>query len=136
MIGILRVTAITLLFINGLSAVAGSIGLIGDPRGHSMGWTTDMLVNSPFETFLIPGIILFAGNGVLSLAIAILVIKKVASYPLLIFFQGAFLCLWIIIQMIMLQFYHPLHLVCGIIGVLLILCGYILSQTHLPPAKS
>jgi hypothetical protein len=124
----LRVLAIVLLFINGLSAFAGGIGLIGDPGGQSLGWTTDMLASSPFDTFLIPGIILFAGNGILSVTTAVIVIKRMAYYPLFILFQGGFLCSWIIIQMMMLHFYHPLHLICGVVGVLLIVCGYTLQR--------
>lgn len=136
MTGIFRPIAITLLCVNGLSAVAGGFGLIGDPSGRSLGWTTDLLASSPFENFLVPGIILFTGNGLLSLTIAIAAIKKMKAYPMLILFQGAFLFLWVIIQMMMLQFYHPLHLIFGVMAVVLILCGYTLSKTSVPASKS
>ena len=127
----IRILAITLLFLNGFSAVAGGVGLIGDPTGKSLGWSTDMLQHSPFNDFLVPGLVLFAGNGLLSIAIAVMTIKRRRYHAALIIIQGMFLCSWIIIQMVMLQLYHPLHLTCGGIGILLILCGYLLSQNRL-----
>ncbi|MGZ8554496.1 MAG: hypothetical protein ACXWV8_13880, partial [Chitinophagaceae bacterium] len=130
MVTFLRILAIILLFLNGLSALVGGIGLIGDPSGESLGWSTEMLGPSPFENFLIPGIILFVGNGLVSIAVAMITIKRLSHYAVFILFQGAILCGWIAIQMGMLQFYHPLHLICGVVGMLLILCGYLLSQNR------
>ena len=124
---ILRVFTIVLLFLNGSSAIAGGIGLIGDPSGKALGWTTEMLQHTPFDDYLIPGIVLFIGNGLLSILIAALTIKKKKHYPLYIIFQGSFLCGWIIAQIVMIRVYHPLHLICMVIGLLLIVCGYILS---------
>lgn len=123
----LRLSAIVLLFINGIAAVVGSIVLIGDTSGEAMGWTTAMLEHSPFDTYLIPGLILFMANGLLSLIVAFLTIKKKPHYSSCIVLQGTILCGWIIVQILMIRFYHPLHLFCFGIGLLLIACGYILS---------
>lgn len=129
---ILRILSIILLLINGISGVAGGFGMIGDPSGRSLGWSTDMLGPSPFENFLVPGIFLFVGNGVMSIFIAVMTIKNRSHYATFIVFQGLFLCSWIVIQMVMLQFYHFLHLICGIIGVLLVVCGWYLLEYRKP----
>ena len=120
----LRILSVTLLLINGLSALAGGFGLIADPSGASLGWSTEMLDPSPFENFLIPGIFLFVGNGLTSICIAVMTVKRMSHYAMFILFQGVFLCSWIVIQMVMLQFYHYLHLTCGILGMLLIVAGW------------
>lgn len=133
---VLRIIAITRLLFNGLPAVAGELALVGDPSGRNMGWTTKMPVSSPFKNFLIPGIIFCAGNGVLSISIAILSTRRIGTYPLYTLFQGIFLGLWIIIQMIMLDFYHVLHLLYRIISASLTGCGYLLLNISPAAAKS
>ena len=134
---VFRLSAIILLVINGIGAVAGGIALIGDPSGRVLGWTTAMLEHSPFEDYLLPGIILFVFNGLLSMAVAFLTLKKRKYYSSYIILQGAVLCGWIIIQIMLIRDYHPLHLAFLAIGLLLIACGYILSAiTPLSFAKS
>ncbi len=85
--------SITLLLLLGISALAGGWGMIGDPSGEALGWTTEMLIYSPFNDYMIPGIMLFLVPGVVSIVITILVIKKVKTYPLLIIGQGSILLL-------------------------------------------
>lgn len=56
----------------GLGAIAAGIGFILQPDGTSVGMSVDLLKNSPFEDFLIPGITLLAINGIFSLIGALL----------------------------------------------------------------
>jgi hypothetical protein len=44
----------------GVGAVPAGILMIINPSGSDMGMTVEMLVNSPFPNFLIPGIFLFS----------------------------------------------------------------------------
>ena len=124
---VLRLFAIILLFINGVAALAGGARLIGDPSGEAMGWTKEMLEHSPFDNYLMPGVILLTVNGLLSLIIAVLTIKKNKIYTSYIILQGAVLCGWIITEIMMIRLYHPLHFIFLAVGLLLIVCGYILS---------
>ena len=55
----------------GVGAVAGGLGLALDPSGESVGIPLELLAETPFTTFLIPGIVLFAVNGLGSLTGAI-----------------------------------------------------------------
>ena len=124
-----RITAIILLIVNGIGALGGGIGLIGDPSGESMGWTTEMLVHSPFKNFFIPGIVLFAANGILSLTVAFITITRKKHYALYLILQGAVLVGWIVVQVLMIRLFYLLHLIFLVVGMLLIACGYILYST-------
>ena len=124
---VLRLCAIILLFINGIAALAGGVTLIGDPSGEGMGWTKDMLEHSPFDDYLIPGVFLFTLNGLLSFMVMFLTIKKNNLYTSYIILQGAVLCGWIITEIMMIRLCHPLHFIFLAVGLLLIVCGYILS---------
>ncbi|MBD0285846.1 MAG: hypothetical protein ICV79_10545 [Flavisolibacter sp.] len=86
---ILRITAITLLFIIAINALAAGYSFMVEPSGQGLGITTGYLKSTaPFSDYLIPGIVLFTVNGVLSVIIAVLAIKQVRHYPLLILMQG------------------------------------------------
>ena len=59
----------TPLMTTGVAAVGGGVGLSRDPGGNTIGWATDLLAPSPSVIFMIPGIILFAANGLLRIII-------------------------------------------------------------------
>jgi len=124
-----RIIAIVLLFLNGISALFGGWGLISDPSGETLQMPLEFLKATPFENFLIPGIILFTVNGLFNIIVAVLSILKIKSYPYLIILAGAFLSGWISIQILMIkQFYAPLHVPYFLLGLLLIVCGFILIK--------
>ena len=124
----LRVTAIVLLFINGLNALAAGFSFMVDPSGSGLGMTTAYLQHSPFPNFLVPGIILFIANVAMSTIVDVMTIKKSRFYPLLLSLQGCILLGWIIIQLLLLQFFHPLHLLMGGLGMALIAIGTFLEK--------
>ncbi|MED4052848.1 hypothetical protein P4654_01570 [Niallia taxi] len=68
----------TLLLV-GISAVATGIGLVFQPNGSTLGMSVELLAESPFQSFLIPGILLFIIIGLASFFGVIL------SNPFLIF---------------------------------------------------
>jgi hypothetical protein len=90
--------------------------------------SVDLLNHSPFSDYLIPGIVLFVSNGLLSLAIAWLTVLHVKHFEKLVMTQGAILMGWIVIQMIMLQTINYLHILFGSVGLLLIALGLILYR--------
>jgi hypothetical protein len=125
----IRIIALILLFFLGISAVGGGIGLIIDPTGISQRIPLSMLEHSPFEDFLIPGIILLVMNGLLSILFAILVIGKTSLSGWLVLIQGCILLGWLLTQIAMIRDYdlllHTLYLAVGvglaILGILMIL---------------
>lgn len=60
----------------GMGAVSGGVVLVIDPSGGLIKMPITLLENSPFNSFLIPGIILFAVLGVFPLIIAFALVTK------------------------------------------------------------
>jgi hypothetical protein len=129
MINKLRVTAIILLIFNSISALGGGAMLIIDPTGDLIQLPIEYLDQSPFGNFLIPGILLFTLNGVLSAIIAFAVLKKYRLYPQLIILQGLILAVWLSVQIIIIRdFYAPMHVTCYLVAVGLIVSGALLTR--------
>jgi hypothetical protein len=127
----LRIIAVTLLFLLGMAALAAGYSFIVEPSGQGVGISTDYLrETAPFKNFLIPGIVLFTVNGVLSCIIAVLAIKKRKYYALLILMQGCIYIGWISIQLTMVKVFHPLHAIVASSGAILILIGFVLSRNR------
>jgi hypothetical protein len=125
---ILRIAAIILLIFLGISAMFGGGAFIIDPSGELIKMPVSHLEHSPFSNFLIPGLILFLFNGVSSIVIAVLAIRKYPHYTELIILQGIVQDVWIVIQLIMIQSVSFLHYLCFTVGMLLIISGVILRK--------
>lgn len=127
-LSMLRICAIVLLFITGISAMAAGYSFIVEPSGKEVGISTDYLrPTAPFKNYLVPGIVLFAVIGILSVITAILSIKKVPYYYLIILMLGCIYVGWIAIQLTMVTTFHPFHAIVGFIGIILIAAGVLLS---------
>lgn len=118
-----RILIIILLAFNGIGAVYGGILLIADPEGWKLGIPTSVLKHSPFDDFLIPGIILFLVLGLGSLLSCALVILNTRRYPFWVILMGFILSVWISIQMLMLRDIHLLQILYAIIGLSLMILG-------------
>lgn len=128
----MRIIVILLLSIVALNALAAGYSFITDPTGSSLGISTDYLrASAPFQNYMIPGIVLFLIIGVLSAAVAILAVVKYQYYPLLTVVQGCILIGWIVIQLLMVISFHPLHLIIIAIGLILILLGFTINNRWL-----
>ena len=126
---IVKVIAILLLFVNGSGAVYGGFQLITDPSGTKLQMPLSFLEFSPFEDFLIPGIILFIVNGIFSFVALATIFLETRKYPWFIMVQGILLIGWIIIQLLFVRmFYAPLHATFLVIGVCLVGCGLYLAN--------
>ncbi|MBX2946201.1 MAG: hypothetical protein KF725_10230 [Cyclobacteriaceae bacterium] len=76
MIKTTRILIISLLLFNGISACFGGYRLISKPDGSGLDMPVSFLEHTPFSNYLIPGIVLFVANGLLSLVVAFFVITK------------------------------------------------------------
>lgn len=125
-----RTTALTIIIITGINAfVAGCLFVI-DPSGDKLGLTIDYLKFTPFNNYLIPGIILLLVNGIFNLTVAGLILARHKKAPVLIIVQGVLLAGWILSQVLMVRDFNMLHLVMGSFGVVLGLCGWYLHKEH------
>lgn len=123
-----RTGSLVLLFFLGITALAGAVGMILDPTGQGMGMPPEMLDHAPFDSFLIPAIILGIFNGILSLVFAILILKRSRWGSWLVLFQGGVLFVWMTAEMFMDLFYAALTIPYYLVAVLLILCGIVMHK--------
>jgi hypothetical protein len=72
----IRNLLVFLLALLGLGAIFGGGVLIISPSGKLFGMPLSMLDNSPFNNFLIPGIILFTVLGLVPIGLVFALIKK------------------------------------------------------------
>jgi hypothetical protein len=130
-----RTVSLILLFFLGLSALPTAIVIISDPSGNNIGMPLDLLDHTPFQDFLIPAILLGLFNGVMSLLIAILVLRKHSLQSWMIIFQGATLAVWLTVEVFMKIYYTYLTLPYYVVAILLLACGIRMqlaesNQTH------
>lgn len=100
------------LFI-GLGAVAGGVGLISGGLKFPLEW----LSRSPFKSYIIPGIILLAVNGIGSLVGGITSFRRYRYAGEFAVALGIFLALWIVIQVWWIGVIHWLHTLYFVLGV-------------------
>ena len=124
----LKIISAFLLIFNGVGALYGGWNLISHPDGSSIHMSIDWLKHSPFDNYLIPGIILFIANGIASIIVLFALLFNYPKYSWLIIAEGAILTGWIIIQIQLIQTVYFLHFIMGGTGILLIISGYILLR--------
>ena len=108
---VIRVATIVMLFFLAALATGGGIMLILDPSGLSMQFPPELLLDTPFADYRVPGILLLLSNGILPIIIGIMVILRTEKYQAFIIFQGIVLFLWLTIELILNidYFYAILH---------------------------
>lgn len=127
-----RILIILHLFV-GVGAMAGGFSAISNPQSP-MGISTEILKNSPFPDFLIPGLLLFGVIGVGNIICAGFAIKGPWYYPYISGVFGGALMVWIIVQCIMIQSIVFLHILFFSIGaVQAAMAAYLLFRDRMFP---
>ena len=105
----------------GIGALFGGMGAILNPQ-EPLGMSVELLENSPFSSYLIPGLALFIMIGLGNTAAAFF-IRSGYKYKIYISgFLGVILVSWILIQVSILGTFHILHglyLVLGLVKITL-----------------
>jgi hypothetical protein len=119
----------------GIGAVISGALLIIRSDGHYLQVPLDMLKNSPFRNFLIPGILLFLVIGVGNIVSAVLCfrIQRIAGFSGLFF--GFALIIWLFVQINLVGGGHwlqYLYFIIGIVQLLLALAMRELERSSLP----
>jgi hypothetical protein len=127
-----RTASLVLLFFLGISALGGAAPMILDPGSRDSVYPLELLGQTPFKSFLIPGLILAVFNGILSLVFAILILNKHPLESWFLWFQGAVLLGWLTTELFMDVIWLPLTLTYYVVAVLLVVCGILLHKfrTH------
>ena len=112
---IIQGTLVVLHLIVALFAFLGGWVAISQPMAP-FGISTDMLANSPFDTFFIPGLLLFIviGMGQLAAAAFILFRSRFEAYSS--FITSGMLLVWLIVQVLMIRTVEVLHIVTFVIA--------------------
>jgi hypothetical protein len=124
----LRIVAIAVLAFLGLSGVVGAIPMIAHPAGEPWGMPQGLLQHSPFRSYLIPGLILLGCNGLLSLWVLCLTVKKHSGYGWWIAVQGCILAGWLSVEIAMLRMVVWPHYLYGLLALALMISGAALAR--------
>ena len=111
-----------------IGAITGGILFLIDPSGHKSGTSTAILVNSPFTDFFFAGLflLLFIGIGNLLSFVVTLLKIEVAGFLGIVF--GAFLMVWIVLQVNWIGLNNFLQPLCFILGGIEAAIGYMLLR--------
>ena len=112
-----------LLLIVGIGAVAAGIELILKPNGSALGMSVELLEDSPFQSFLIPGIILFLINGLGSFLGAILSFKKHALSGKVTIVLGFAMIIWISAQIYWIGWINWMQTFFFLVGIIEVILG-------------
>lgn len=112
----------------GVGAVVGGLGLALDPSGESLGIPLDLLADTPFANFLIPGVLLFTVNGVGSLtgAIASFARHRYSGHAAMAL--GTILIAWIVVQVYWFAGTHWLHWLYLALGIVELALGSLVRR--------
>jgi len=105
-----------------IGALPAGYSMIVEPDGSGLGMTLDILTNSPFSNFFIPGIFLFTVNGVFNLISAFLSFFKYKYSHLLGLGLGIALLIWVSVQVYSIGLTHilqPIYFAIGTIEIAL-----------------
>lgn len=123
---------IGLILFQGISGLFGGFALIIDQTGELLQMPLSMLEGSPFDTFLIPGIILLTVLGIFPMVVFYGLWKRSNWAWMGALTVSAALIIWIGVEIWMIGYHSepPLQLVYGLLGVILLILTFIPSVRH------
>jgi hypothetical protein len=114
---------LTTLAFQGVSGIAGGLGLTFDPTGESVGLPLGWLEGSPFASYLVPGIVLMTLLGIGPLVTLFGVWKSLTWARPAALGVGVLLFAWLGVEIAVVGYQPepPLQLVYGIVALLILL---------------
>ncbi len=110
----------------GVGALGGGLALVLEPSGANLGIPLETLKNSPFSTYMVPGVVLLAVNGLLSLVGAAASFTRHRHAGETAVALGVFLVVWIMLQIYWFEASHWLHALYLGLGILEMVLGLLL----------
>ena len=110
-------TAVALLVLLGIGAIAGGIALMSKPDGSVMQFPLSLLAGSPFTDYFFPGLILGGFFGVGSFIVAAIGLRSWPIAPFIAFAIGCGQMIWIVVEFAIikeLSFLHPTMFAVGL----------------------
>mgnify|MGYP006295956677 CR=1 FL=1 len=110
------------LIFQGVSGLTGGVGLVADPSGAALGIPVEWLGGSPFDDYLIPGVILFVVLGVFPLVAAFGLWQRRRWSRRAALLGGIALTIWIGVEILIIGYQPtpPLQLIYGLLGVIIL----------------
>jgi hypothetical protein len=121
------VSVIALVFV-GLSGVIGGIPLIVNGDGQPWGMPQSLLQYSPFQSFAMPGIILFFAIGLLSFRVLWMTLYGQSGHGWWVTLQGCVLMGWLVVQAAMIRTVSWAQIVYAVIALALVMAGIMLAR--------
>ena len=111
-----------LMLFQGISGLFGGIALVIDPSGELLQMPLSMLEGSPFDTFLIPGIILLTILGIFPMGVVYGLWVRLNWAWMGSLLVSAALIIWIGVEIWMVGYHTepPLQLIYGLLGLILL----------------
>jgi hypothetical protein len=131
-----RWTGIALLFFLAVSSIIGSLPMLADPHGSPWNLPQSLLQHSPFPSFLVPGILLFAANGLLASWALWLALDEAPRYSLWMALQGCVALGWLVVECIMIRMVAWPHYLYGAVALGLIATGLLLWRSENRPVPA
>jgi hypothetical protein len=92
-----------LCLIAGIPALLGGLAFVVKPDGALLRMPIEYLAHTPFETFLVPGLVLMIAVGGACTAAGVMLLRRSTYGPMAALMGGAVLLGWIVVQMLMLR---------------------------------
>jgi len=105
-----------------VGAIPAGLAMLVDPSGAKIGMPIEMLSNSPFSNFLIPGLFLISFIGLGSFIGGIITIKRMKLTGLFAIGLGTSLIIWLLAQFYWIGF-HWLQAVYFVLGTVEFILG-------------
>jgi hypothetical protein len=118
--------ALALEVLLSVGALGGGLVLMLAPRGEIMPLPLSALAGSPFDTYLVPGIILFGVLGLGPLIAARLAWLRHPLAPTAAFVVAAGLLIWVTVEVAIIGYSNepPLQAIYGILGVAILVVAF------------
>ena len=126
----LCILLLSILGFTAFTAIVCGIMLWVRPDGSLMHMPASWLAQTPFSSYLVPGMVLCVVVGGSALwALASMLLKK--PFALLVsMLAGVMLGGWIVVQYLLLRMYHPLQLVYLLLATAILVLGWLLHRQN------
>jgi peptidoglycan/LPS O-acetylase OafA/YrhL len=120
----------------GVSGIAGGIGLVADPTGENLGIPQAWLQGSPFTDYMIPGLVLFVVLGVFPLVVLYGLWRRQYWGWIGALIVGLALLIWIGVEVLVIGYQPqpPLQVIYGTLGLAIVILTMLPGvRTHYAP---
>lgn len=112
----------------GITAIGGGAMLALRPDGSLIRMPIEWLRHSPFESYLIPGLVLAIVVGGSALVAAAFIVLRRSNAWFMSAVAGSGVVIWIVVQLAMTRMFHPLQIVYLVTGAAILILAFLLRR--------